>query len=87
MKYVFEGTLPSFLYILFLRECENVSDEHGERFHQDTISIESRYKGNESLVDFCLKLKRDTPEMFYKIRRKYKKLSFKRLTPFKRLCW
>ncbi|UYV72105.1 hypothetical protein LAZ67_9001826 [Cordylochernes scorpioides] len=42
-----------------------VSDEHGERFHQDTSSMEKRYQGKWSpgmLADFCWTLKRNVPQ-------------------------
>ncbi|UYV73962.1 hypothetical protein LAZ67_11001610 [Cordylochernes scorpioides] len=42
-----------------------VSDEHGERFHQDISSMEKRYQGKWSpgmLADYCWTLKRDVPE-------------------------
>ena len=30
----------------FPENCGSVSDEHGERFHQDIAPMEGRYKGN-----------------------------------------
>ncbi|UYV69180.1 hypothetical protein LAZ67_6002670 [Cordylochernes scorpioides] len=42
-----------------------VSDEHGERFHQDISSMEKRYQGKWSpgmLADYCWTLKRDVPQ-------------------------
>ncbi|UYV81741.1 hypothetical protein LAZ67_20002178 [Cordylochernes scorpioides] len=42
-----------------------VSDEHGERFHQDISSMEKRYQGKWSpvmLADYCWNLKRDLPQ-------------------------
>jgi len=39
----------------------NVSDEQGERFHQDIKSMEDRYKGrwgSTMLADYCWSLKR-----------------------------
>lgn len=47
----------------------DVSDEHGERFHQDIAQMESRYKGKWSpamLADFCWMLQRDQPHQKYK---------------------
>ena len=67
-KYAPEGAFPIFSSVSFPRECGGVSDEH------DIVSMENRYKGNWSLVmvdDFCWNLKRDAPEMLYKIRSKY----------------
>lgn len=46
-----------------------VSDEHGERFHQDIIVMEKRYQGKCSkkmLADFCWSLKRDNLSYSYK---------------------
>ncbi|UYV69212.1 hypothetical protein LAZ67_6002849 [Cordylochernes scorpioides] len=46
-----------------------VSDEHGERFHQDISSMEKRYQGKWSpvmLADYCWTLKRDVPQAKYR---------------------
>jgi hypothetical protein len=43
-----------------------VSDEHGERFHQDIYNVEKRYQGKWSLsmlADYCWTLKRDVPQV------------------------
>jgi hypothetical protein len=43
----------------------DVSDEHGERFHQDISVMESRYQGRWSatmLADYCWMLRRDVPD-------------------------
>ena len=53
----------------------NVSDEAGERFHQDVALMEKRYKGKWSssmLADFCWMLQRDAPNATYK-RKSYAK--------------
>ncbi|KYM94050.1 hypothetical protein ALC62_15341, partial [Cyphomyrmex costatus] len=45
-----------------------VSDEHGERFHQDIANIEKRYRGKSSpsmLADYCWTLKRDLCDARY----------------------
>ena len=45
-----------------------VSDEHGERFHQDITKMESNYQGkwNPGMMgDFCWMLLRDIPEAKY----------------------
>jgi hypothetical protein len=45
-----------------------VSDQHGERFHQDTSNMEKRYQGKWSLsmlADYCRALKRDVPQATY----------------------
>jgi len=42
-----------------------VTDEHGERFHQDISTLEKRYQGQWSarmLDDYCWKMKRDVPD-------------------------
>jgi hypothetical protein len=42
-----------------------VSDEHGQRFHQDISAMEKRYQGQWSarvLADYCWMLKRDVPD-------------------------
>ena len=47
----------------------SVSDEHGERFHQDITVMEKRYKGKWSpamLADYCWTLQRDAPDVPYK---------------------
>ncbi|UYV79127.1 hypothetical protein LAZ67_17001185 [Cordylochernes scorpioides] len=46
-----------------------VSDEHGERFHQDISSMEKRYQCKWSpamLADYCWTLKRDLPQAKYR---------------------
>ncbi|UYV78795.1 hypothetical protein LAZ67_16002799 [Cordylochernes scorpioides] len=46
-----------------------VSDEHGERFHQDISSMEKRYQGKWSpgmLADYCWTLKRGVPQAKYR---------------------
>ena len=45
-----------------------VSDEHGERFHEDITKMESNYQGkwNPSMMGyFCWMLLRDIPEAKY----------------------
>jgi hypothetical protein len=45
-----------------------VSDEHGERFHQDISNMEKRHQGKWSLsmlADYCWTLKRDVPQATY----------------------
>lgn len=46
-----------------------VSDEHGERFHQQIATIEKRYQGKwipAMLGDYCWTLKRETAVTSYK---------------------
>ena len=45
-----------------------VSDEHGERFHQDITKMETNYQGKRNpgmMGDFCWMLLRDIPEAKY----------------------
>ena len=45
-----------------------VSDEHGERFHQDIKEMEKRYDGvctPNMLTDYCWTLVRDNPDESY----------------------
>ena len=42
----------------------SVSDEHGERFHQDISTMEKRYEGKwipSMLADYCRTLRTDDP--------------------------
>ena len=46
----------------FLSNHGDVSDEHGERFHQDISTIEKRYQGKFSpnmMGDYCWSLHRE----------------------------
>ncbi|KDR12837.1 hypothetical protein L798_13260, partial [Zootermopsis nevadensis] len=46
----------------FPSNCGAVSDEHGERFHQDISAMEQKYKSKWSaamLVDYCWMVKRN----------------------------
>lgn len=45
-----------------------VSDEHGERFHQEIFTMETRYQGKwnpRMLADYCWNLKTDLPTAHY----------------------
>ncbi|GBN87735.1 hypothetical protein AVEN_235178-1 [Araneus ventricosus] len=53
----------------FHDNCEQVNDEHGERFHQDIANMDKWYQGNRStamLADYCWTLIRDAPHVHYK---------------------
>ncbi|ESO12521.1 hypothetical protein HELRODRAFT_159075 [Helobdella robusta] len=69
-------------HIDFFPEClGEVSDEHGEHFHQEIAVMESRYQGRWSsamLADYCWFLQRDAPEA--KHRRKSTCKKFKPLS-------
>ena len=63
--------LASHLY--FFHENLDVSDERGERFHQDIAVIEKRYKGKWSvgmIADYCWSIQRDSSEPEHKRRRR-----------------
>jgi hypothetical protein len=52
----------------FPQNLGNVSDEHGERFHQDISTVETRYQGKWNpimLADYCWTLKRDVFQAEY----------------------
>ena len=51
MQYITENTFLRFVYLLGA-----VSDEHGERFHQQIKEIEIRYQGKQTvnmLANYC----------------------------------
>jgi len=53
----------------FPENLGEVSDEHGERFHQDILAMEKRYQGkwtSSTLTDYCWTLKRYVPEANYR---------------------
>ena len=57
----------------FPENLGEVSDEQGERFHQDIKSMEKRYQGfwNDSMMaDYCWMLYRDAPDTKYRRKRK-----------------
>ena len=61
---------------LFPENLGAVSDEHGERFHQDISVMKYRYPGRWSaamLADYCWTLQRDVPEAQHKRRSRTKK--------------
>jgi len=52
----------------FPENLGEVSDEHGERFHQDILAMEMRYQGkwtSSMWADCCWTMKRDVPEAKY----------------------
>ena len=64
LKIHFLHSLLSF----FPLNCDDVSDEHGERFHQHIANMEKRYQGKWSssmLADYCWTLARDQPELSF----------------------
>ena len=80
MPNVPENSLSPFAPQLFPSKLAAVSDETGQRFHQDIMKTEANYRGKWSpsmMVDFCwmlkrsLSLKRDTPmqDIGYRLKR------------------
>lgn len=62
----------------FPYNCGAVSDEHGERFHQDIANMEKRYQGKwnvSMLADYCWTITRDIPEAEYKRAAKRQRLN------------
>jgi len=60
----------------FPENCGAVSDENGERFHQDISSMEKKYQGKRNcamLADYCWTLAREGHTMEYKRQAKRKK--------------
>jgi len=70
MQYESENPLSGHTWNFFFPEnLGEVSDEHGERFHQDILATEKRYQGkwtSSMLADYCWTLKRDVPEAKYR---------------------
>ena len=52
----------------FPENCGDVSDEQGERFHQDIKGMERRYQGKSMLADYCWCLQRHDPDVHHKRR-------------------
>jgi hypothetical protein len=55
----------------FPENLGEVSDEHGDRFHQDIMDMEKLYQGKWAsgmLADYCWSLKRDVPDAKYRRR-------------------
>ena len=55
----------------------DVSDEHGERFHQDIKVMEERYQGRwdtHMMADYCWSIQRDNPDVHHS--RKSRKRKF-----------
>ena len=59
----------------FPENCGDVSDEQGERFHQDIKEMEERYQGRwdtTMMSDYCWSLKRDDEKNYSRQSRKRK---------------
>jgi len=70
MKYESENPLSGVtLGFFFPENLDEVSDEHGERFHQDIMAMEKSYQGKWTsgmLADYCWAVKRDVPDAKYR---------------------
>ena len=69
MQYESENPLFGVPLGFFRENLGEVSDEHGERFHQDILAMEKRYQDkwtSSMLADYCWTLKRDVPEANYR---------------------
>ena len=56
----------------FAENLGHVSDEHGERFHQDISLMEKRFKGKWNtgmLADYCWNLKKDDDALHKRVKR------------------
>jgi len=64
---------PESHFNFFPENLSEVSDEHGERFHQDIMTMEKRYQGtwtSSMLAEYCWTLKMDVPDALY-LRKSY----------------
>jgi len=71
MQYESENPLSGVTLGFFPEILDEVSNEHGERFHQGIMAMEKRYQGtwtSSMLADYCWTLKRVVPDA--KCRRK-----------------
>ena len=53
----------------FPENLSEVSEEHGEKFHQAILAMEKQYQGkwaSSMLADYCWTLKTDVPEANYR---------------------
>jgi len=69
MQYESENPLFGSHLDFFRENLGEVSDVHGEKFHQDILAKEKRYQDkwtSSMLADYCWTLKRDVPEANYR---------------------
>ena len=72
-----KNTLLTFALGFFPSNCGDVSDEHGERFHQDIAVMKKGYQGRWSpstLADYYWTLALDQPDLSYSRKAKRKRL-------------
>jgi len=63
-----ENPLSGVTLEFFPENLGEVSDKHGERFHQDIMTMERQYQGKWTscmLVDYCWTLKKDVFDAKY----------------------
>jgi len=69
MQYESESPFSGVTLGFFPENLGEVSDENGERFHQDIMSMEKQCQGkwtSSMLADYCWTLKMDVPEANYR---------------------
>jgi len=69
MQYKSENPLSGFTLGFFPENLGEVSDEHGEKFHQGIITMEKWYQGkwtSSMLTEYCWTLKIDVPDAKYR---------------------
>jgi len=71
----------------FPENCSSVSNEHGERLHQDIAAMEGGYKGKWSpyiVADYCWTLMHDSPNLTFNQQTKKAQLHYSYLLKIKR---
>jgi hypothetical protein len=69
MQYESENPFSAATLGLIARKFREVSDESGERLHQDIMAMEKRYQvkwTSSMLADYCWKMKMDAPDEKYR---------------------
>jgi hypothetical protein len=65
MQYDSDNPLSGVTLGFFPRKFRRRRDEHGERFHQDVMTMEKRYQGkwtSSKLAEYCWTLKMAVPD-------------------------
>lgn len=68
-KHVIKDPFPAFSLRFFPENLGSMSDEQGERFHQDLKTFEDRHQGywdENMLGDYCWSILRETDQNTYK---------------------
>jgi len=69
MQYESENPLSGVTLGIFPENLGKVIDKHGERFHQDIMTMEKQYQGKSAssmLADYYWTLKIDLPDVKYR---------------------